>query len=792
MKTNFKLNPYWILACVVFILVVLLASYQLFRYEKINSNSNTSSSNKNLEDEDFKNIYKATLSHLENIANEPHPTGSEQIYKVKEYIIKTIKNEGYKPIIQNGSLLFDTSKVFNSDKLIFSYLQNIYTIIPSNTSSNEGFSIEENQKTIFVVCHYDSVPTGYGAADDSLAVAASLANFQYISKQVTKGFKLKNPILFLFTDGEELGLLGSKFFTENNFDEKKIGAIINLEARGNAGMSILFQSSCNKVDIIRQYSRFDKHVVSYSFANDIYKIMPNNTDYTFFEQAGVDGLNFASIGNSVSYHNEVDNLENLGKGLIIQQSFKIYNFLRAFSNFKFTDNSEYNETFESKKKEVGPFVYFSIFGRIISLSKVSYIFILSFLSSIAIFILIYYLIKKIMRVRDFAISLLQTVIVYILFPLIAYLGKLLVIMLFPSIKAFTSNPYNELYYYLFPVCFGILGVTSVFVFLFKKIDAKAFLLSNLIFANLVSFLLLKFMRGLSILTAFLGFYLLILLILIRIIEIYQTKKNKSKHGKDLPFLSILMLIPLTVGIPVSYLIYLALGLNYVFISVFGLLCIPIFFISMFEKINISDKKFTLVIIIIILFALLILIQSNINFTEQNPMPSSITVIKNNNDMRVSIEIPTREVKYSKSPWHKSIISLGRQKKLDNVYAIEDLSNIKLPEINMIKISLKPETKKYKQYLLEIKAPIWYIYLPADSFVSIDSKYNYSADQKRILKGVTPYGSSIKLLIRIPQKDTLSYYLIKYIKLSDLNCGIPAKPENIMRLNDTYVQKGEIK
>lgn len=213
---------------------------------------------------------------------------------------------------------------------------------------------------------------------------------------------------------------------------------------------------------------------------------------------------------------------------------------------------------------------------------------------------------------------------------------------------------------------------------------------------------------------------------------------------------------------------------------------------MFEKINISDKKFTLVIIIIILFALLILIQSNINFTEQNPMPSSISVIKNNNDMRVSIEIPTREVKYSKSPWHKSIISLGRQKKLDNVYAIEDLSNIKLPEINMIKISLKPETKKYKQYLLEIKAPIWYIYLPADSFVSIDSKYNYSADQKRILKGVTPYGSSIKLLIRIPQKDTLSYYLIKYIKLSDLNCGIPAKPENIMRLNDTYVQKGEIK
>jgi len=239
-KTNFKLNPYWILACVVFILVILLASYQLFRYEKVNSNSNTSSSNKNLEDEDFKNIYKATLSHLENIANEPHPTGSEQIYKVKEYIIKTIKNEGYKPIIQNGSLLFDTSKVFNPDKLIFSYLQNIYTIIPSNTSSNEGFSIEENQKTIFVVCHYDSVPTGYGAADDSLAVAASLANFQYISKQVSKGFKLKNPILFLFTDGEELGLLGSKFFTENNFDEKKIGAIINLEARGNAGMSILF------------------------------------------------------------------------------------------------------------------------------------------------------------------------------------------------------------------------------------------------------------------------------------------------------------------------------------------------------------------------------------------------------------------------------------------------------------------------------------------------------------------------------------------------------------------------
>jgi hypothetical protein len=791
-KTNFKLNPYWILAMVVILIAVLLASYQLFQYERINSNSNNLSYNKNLEDEDFKNIYNATLSHLENISKEPHPTGSDQIYKVKEYIIKTIKSAGYNPIIQNGSLLFDTGKVFNSDRLIFSYLENIYTIIPSNISLSEGSSINENQKTILVVCHYDSVPTSYGAADDSLAVAASLANFQYISNQVSKGFKLKNSILFLFTDGEELGLLGSKFFTENNFDENKIGAIINLEARGNSGMSILFQSNCNKTDIIRQYSKYDKNVIAYSFANDIYKIMPNNTDYTFFEQTGVDGLNFASIGNSVSYHNEVDSLENLDKGLIIQQSSKIYNFLRAFSNFEFNDNSEYSETFEGAKKEVGPFVYFSIFGRIISLGKVSYILILAFLSCVAVFILIYYLIKKTMRFRDFAFSLLQTALVYILFPLIAYLGQLLLTLLFPSIKVFTSNPYNELYYYLFPVCFGVLGVTSIFVFLFKKMDFKAFLLSNLIFANFVSFLLLKFMRGLSILTIFLGFYLLVLFVIMRVIEIYQAKRKKSKYGKELPFLSILNLIPLTIGIPISYLIYLALGLNYLFISVFGLLCIPIFFISMFEKINSSDKKFTLVIIIILLVVLLILIQSNINFTKKNPMPSSVSVIKNDNDMRVAIEIPVREIKYSNSLWHRSIISLGKQKKLNNSYIIEDLSNIKLSEINMIKINSKAETKKYKQYLLEIKAPIWFIYLPENSFVSIDSKHNFSVDRKRILKGVTPYDSSVKLLIRIPQKDTLSYYLIKYLKLSDLNCGIPAKPDNIMKLNDTYVQKGELK
>ena len=61
-----------------------------------------------------------------------------------------------------------------------------------------------------MVAHYDSVPSSPGAGDNAASVAAILEAIRALKA----GSALRNDLIVLFTDGEELGLLGAKGFVE--------------------------------------------------------------------------------------------------------------------------------------------------------------------------------------------------------------------------------------------------------------------------------------------------------------------------------------------------------------------------------------------------------------------------------------------------------------------------------------------------------------------------------------------------------------------------------------------------
>ena len=54
---------------------------------------------------------------------------------------------------------------------------------------------------------------------------------------------LKNDTVFLFTDGEEVGLLGATAFVKEHPWAKDIGVALNFEARGSSGPSFMFETS---------------------------------------------------------------------------------------------------------------------------------------------------------------------------------------------------------------------------------------------------------------------------------------------------------------------------------------------------------------------------------------------------------------------------------------------------------------------------------------------------------------------------------------------------------------------
>jgi len=95
---------------------------------------------------------------------------------------------------------------------------------------------QSSGKAVMVVGHYDSVLSSPGAADDIHSVACILE-----IARLLKAEKYQNDIIFLITDGEEMGLFGAKAFTEMR-DVSHIGLVLNYEARGNISIKIVYST----------------------------------------------------------------------------------------------------------------------------------------------------------------------------------------------------------------------------------------------------------------------------------------------------------------------------------------------------------------------------------------------------------------------------------------------------------------------------------------------------------------------------------------------------------------------
>lgn len=163
-------------------------------------------------------------------------------------------------------------------------------------------------KAIILMAHLDSVPAGPGAGDDSSGVATVL---EIIRALKASPIKSHHPIIALFTDGEEAGLLGAAAFVEDAHWRGRAGIVINVEARGSKGQSLLFQTSPGDGALVDLYARHAPRLATSSLYGEIYKFLPNDTDLTPFLGAGIAGYNFAFLGDVAHYHTALDTVANL-------------------------------------------------------------------------------------------------------------------------------------------------------------------------------------------------------------------------------------------------------------------------------------------------------------------------------------------------------------------------------------------------------------------------------------------------------------------------------------------------
>ncbi len=403
------------------------------------------------------------LKHIGEIAKAPHPIGSAEHTQVREYIIGELNRLGVETEVQQTTAISPTRNGYLSAATV----NNVVGVLKGSDSS----------KAIMLVAHYDSVPIGPGASDDGAGVAVVLE----VMRALKAGQPLHNSILVLLTDGEEVGLFGARGFVDEHPLLKEVGLVLNFEARGTHGPSMLFETSDQNGWLIKEFAKAAPHPVASSLFSELYKFLPNNTDLTIFKRAGLAGLNFAYIDGSSHYHTALDNMENFDERSLQHHGSYGFALSRHFGNLDMRHPRERDA------------IYFDILGSVLvrySTAWVIPIMILVTLSYVGLLAL--GLKRKQLTLRGLGAGFLLMLLSMVGATLLVTVVWRLVRAAYPGYELFIlGDPYNSQFYVMSFV--ALAGAVSVVFFIWFR---KTFSVVNLTLGGLLWWVILMVLTGL--------------------------------------------------------------------------------------------------------------------------------------------------------------------------------------------------------------------------------------------------------------------------------------------------------
>jgi Peptidase family M28 len=240
------------------------------------------------------------LATVRNIAGSPHTVGTAENGVVRDYLLGRLKELSLEVEVQDG---FAVSPIVG-----FGSAGRVHNVIGRMVGREHG-------KPVVLVAHYDSVPTGPGAADDTASIGAILEVLRVIRQHGVP----PRDIVCVFTDGEESGLLGSTLFVQSHRWIADAGVVLNYEYRGNRGPMMLFETSPGATSLVQALIHVAPHTMASSAFAEAYRYLPNNTDGTVFLKAGVPLLNFAAIDGVTAYHSRLDSPDALSAETLREQ-----------------------------------------------------------------------------------------------------------------------------------------------------------------------------------------------------------------------------------------------------------------------------------------------------------------------------------------------------------------------------------------------------------------------------------------------------------------------------------------
>jgi len=239
----------------------------------------------------------------------PHPTATAANAAVRDRIVAELQGIGLEPEVRSR---------FACGGFTCATVENILAHLPGTGRHSGG--------ALLLSAHYDSVPASPGASDDVAGVAAIIEAV----RALRSGPPLARDTWVLINDGEELGLVGAEAFTREP-EFARIDRVVNLEARGTTGPSLLIETQAGNAAVAALVRRALPHPAASSLEYEIYRTLPNDTDFTVYRREGLAGANFAWAEGAARYHTPLDDLAHLDPRSMQHHGTHVLSMARAFA-----------------------------------------------------------------------------------------------------------------------------------------------------------------------------------------------------------------------------------------------------------------------------------------------------------------------------------------------------------------------------------------------------------------------------------------------------------------------------
>ena len=207
------------------------------------------------------------MTHIAATADEPRPVGSAKHAEARAYLLGQLASLGWRTEVQESVGMTDFGVAGTQ------YMAAVANVIATRPGTDPT-------GTVILTGHYDTVLGSPGAADDGIAMGVLLETARALGTGPNR-----NTVMVLLTDAEEVGLHGAEAFVRERAAELGTAVVLNHEARGAGGAPMTFRMSSPNGELLEVLAGAPGASAD-SGSEAAFAVLPNNSDFTPFEQGG--------------------------------------------------------------------------------------------------------------------------------------------------------------------------------------------------------------------------------------------------------------------------------------------------------------------------------------------------------------------------------------------------------------------------------------------------------------------------------------------------------------------------